>query len=367
MPKVSIVVPNYNHARFLRQRIDTILSQTFQDFELILLDDCSTDDSRAVLSSYASNPHVQAIEFNEQNSGTTYKQWNKGVRLARGEYVWLAESDDYSDPRFLERMVAVLDANSKAQFVFCRSYSTTEDGRPDGFGDSRFLGADQDCWSVDYCRDGREVCRRYMIRSNILPNASSVLFRKSAYERIGGADESMRLNGDWKLWASLMMQGDVAYVSEPLNYYRFHNSAVRYTLDLSKTVIPEWFAVARWIEDQVNPPKEVMRKAHRERAESWVPIVMSLRTPLHVKQTVLHAVRGMDPHPIIHSFVPALRAISRKLQRHWREFTSAPTQFLGNTHSEKQNGAGVSESLPYDEKGEVKVNRCGKHKSAGVN
>lgn len=322
MPAVSVIVPNYDHARFLHQRLDTILAQTFQDFELILLDDCSTDDSRSVLSSYSSDPHVSAVAFNEKNSGSTYKQWNSGVRLARGQYVWLAESDDYSDPRFLQRMVAVLDANPRVQFVFCRSHAVTEDGRLDGFGDSRFLGADQDCWSADYCRDGREVCRNYMIRSNILPNASSVLFRKAAYEAVGGADESMRLNGDWKLWATIMMQGDVAYVSEPLNYYRFHNSAVRYTLDMSRTVIPEWFAVARWIEDQVGPPPEVLRIARRERAEFWVPIVMGFHVPADVKRKVLRAVRAMDPHPIIHGFVPAVRAIQRKFLRHLRELTS---------------------------------------------
>src|SRR5580658_7167935 len=108
MPKVSVIVPNYNHARFLRRRIDTILAQTFQDFELILLDDCSTDESRSILREYASAPRVR-FEFNEVNSGSTFKQWNKGVRLTQGKYVWIAESDDYADIRLLERLVAVLN------------------------------------------------------------------------------------------------------------------------------------------------------------------------------------------------------------------------------------------------------------------
>lgn len=320
--KVSIIVPNYNHARFLRQRIDTILAQTFQDFELILLDDCSTDDSRSILSSYANDPRVH-LDFNDKNSGSTYKQWNKGIRLARCEYVWLAESDDYSDPRFLERLVSVLDANPHAQFVFCRSYAVTEDGRPDGFSETHFYGADQDCWDADYCRDGVEVCRNYMIRSNILPNASSVVFRKTAYEAVGGADESMRLNGDWKLWASLMMNGDVAYVSDPLNYYRFHDSAVRYTLDFSKTIIPEWFAVARWLEDRVSPPPEVLRKARRERAQQWVPAILSMHVPWKTKREILHRVRAIDPHPFRTSIRPALATIHRKFLRHWRALLPA--------------------------------------------
>src|SRR5246127_2931841 len=104
MPTVSVVVPNYNHARFLPERIESILRQSYQDFELILLDDCSSDDSRAILSQYADDPRVR-LEFNAVNSGSTFKQWNKGVRLARGKYVWIAESDDYADERLLQRLV----------------------------------------------------------------------------------------------------------------------------------------------------------------------------------------------------------------------------------------------------------------------
>src|ERR1035438_3657642 len=130
MPKVSIVVPNYNHARFLRRRIESVLRQTFQDFDLILLDDCSTDDSRSILSKYADDPRVK-IEFNEVNSGSSFKQWNKGVGLARGEYVWIAESDDYADERLLEKLVARLDSDASVVFSYCRSWGVSLDGRPD--------------------------------------------------------------------------------------------------------------------------------------------------------------------------------------------------------------------------------------------
>src|SRR5215469_3489317 len=108
MSRISIIVPNYNHARFLRQRIDTILAQTFQDFEVILLDDGSTDASRSILREYTSDPRVQ-LECNDINSGSTFKQWYKGVRLAHGRYVWIAESDDYADEQLLETLVARLD------------------------------------------------------------------------------------------------------------------------------------------------------------------------------------------------------------------------------------------------------------------
>lgn len=322
MPAVSIVVPNYNHARFLRQRIDTILAQTFQDFELILLDDCSTDDSRSILSSYASDPRVR-LDFNDKNSGSTFKQWNKGVRLARCEYVWIAESDDYADPSFLERLVAILASDPNIVVAWCRSWSVTEGGQLAGLAETRFLGADQDCWSVDYCRDGREVCRNYMIRSNIMTNASAILFRKAAYQRVGGADETMRLSGDWKLWASLLLEGKVAYVSETLNYYRFHDSAVRNTLDFPKIVLPEWFDVSRWLEDRVSAPPEVLRKACHERAQNWVPAVLSMHVPWKTKREILRRVRALDPHPFRSSIRPVFATLQRKFLRHWNSLPVA--------------------------------------------
>ena len=78
-PLVSVIVPNYNHAPYLRERIDSILNQTFQDFELILLDDCSPDNSREIINSYKDNPHVSHIVLNEENSGNTFVQWDLGV------------------------------------------------------------------------------------------------------------------------------------------------------------------------------------------------------------------------------------------------------------------------------------------------
>src|SRR5579864_5701533 len=155
MPAVSVIVPNYNHARFLRRRIDSVLQQTFQDFELILLDDCSTDDSRSILLSYASDPRVR-IEFNKANSGSTFKQWNKGARLARGKYVWIAESDDYADERLLEKLVARLDEDPSAVFCYCRSWQVSAEGLLSGFLDSYLADIDPQKWTADFRADGLE-------------------------------------------------------------------------------------------------------------------------------------------------------------------------------------------------------------------
>ncbi|HET6990511.1 MAG TPA: glycosyltransferase family 2 protein, partial [Bacteroidia bacterium] len=100
-PLVSVILPNYNHARFLEQRIKSILSQTFRDFEIIILDDCSTDNSREIIDRYRSDEKISHVIFNETNSGSAFSQWKKGIQSASGTYIWIAESDDFCDPDFL--------------------------------------------------------------------------------------------------------------------------------------------------------------------------------------------------------------------------------------------------------------------------
>jgi glycosyltransferase involved in cell wall biosynthesis len=121
MPVISVIVPNFNHAPYLEQRIESILNQTFQDFELILLDDCSTDSSVEVLKRYAEHPKLSHLVINEQNSGSTFRQWDKGIALAKGEYVWIAESDDVADPFFLETISKFINNQTDIGLAYTQS------------------------------------------------------------------------------------------------------------------------------------------------------------------------------------------------------------------------------------------------------
>ena len=94
-PLVSVIVPNYNHARYLEQRLDSVFGQTYPNFEVIILDDSSTDNSLEIINRYKYNPHLSQIVVNKTNSGSVFKQWAKGLSLAKGEWIWIAESDDY--------------------------------------------------------------------------------------------------------------------------------------------------------------------------------------------------------------------------------------------------------------------------------
>jgi hypothetical protein len=271
-PKVSVIVPNYNHARFLRQRLDSIMGQTFQDFELILLDDCSIDDSQSILSKYADDPRVR-LEFNAVNSGSTFKQWNKGVELARGEFVWIAESDDYADKRLLERLVPMLDAEPSSVLAYCRSWRVLADGQTSGFLDSDYTKVETPRWAEDFWADGREECQNYLVQRNTIPNASAVLFRKEVYVRVGGADESLVFCGDWKLWAAMALTGRIGYLGEPLNYFRFHDTSVRANSQRLGVGPIEYLEVIRWILQRVTPSDAVRRNLCEDVYSIWTPTV----------------------------------------------------------------------------------------------
>ena len=228
-PKVSVVVPSYNHGRYLAARLDSVLAQTFGDFEVIFLDDASPDDSLAVFERYRDHPKVRAF-INETNSGCVFKQWNKGVRAAKGEYVWIAESDDVADPRFLEVLVPLLDANPAAGLAYCKSLSIDETGRVLGEVDPWTRPLDPARWDADFTNSGPDEVRRYLSHRNTIPNASAVLLRRSVYEAVGHANENMRLLGDWEMWVRVLLASDVAYSARPLNLYRHtHDQSVRRT------------------------------------------------------------------------------------------------------------------------------------------
>lgn len=216
--KVSVIVPNYNHAAFLRQRLESILNQTYQDFELLLLDDCSTDNSREVFENYRSNPHVSQVVFNETNGGSPFRQWDKGIALAKGEWIWIAESDDYADPCFLERMMQEVVKTPDCSLAYAGTWWVNQEGK------KLWETPDSDCVNV---YSGNDFVRRKLAICNAIANVSECIFRREKYRPSeSNRYEWMRLCGDWFFYVLLAEQGSVVEVEQPLSYYRQHGSNV---------------------------------------------------------------------------------------------------------------------------------------------
>ena len=227
-PLVSVIIPSYNHEKFLKERIDSVLNQTFQDFELIILDDLSPDNSREIIESYRAHPKVSQIIYNEKNSGSTFFQWNKAVlSLAKGEFIWIAESDDVADPKFLEALVPMLQQHSEVVLAYSQSAKMDSEGKITG----SWSGWTQDLAAGNYFNDsfqmnGQEYIEKFLIHKNTIPNASAVLFRRKTYAEIGGAVVDMKTNGDWDLWLKFLLLGDVYFHNQMLNKFRYHSTSV---------------------------------------------------------------------------------------------------------------------------------------------
>jgi glycosyltransferase involved in cell wall biosynthesis len=224
---VSVIVPNFNHARYLPRRLQSIVTQTFRDVEILVLDDASTDDSLAVIAPWRDRADVRVIA-NAHNSGSPFAQWLRGLDEAQGEFVWIAESDDACAPDFLETLLALLRDPSVA-VAYANSLSI--DDRDEVTGDyatGPYLSALSTAkWQRPYRVAGaREVSDGFGVKNTIL-SASAVLFRRFAIDDALRADLArLRLAGDWRFFAEAMRGGEIAYTPRPLNYHRRHDASV---------------------------------------------------------------------------------------------------------------------------------------------
>ena len=177
-PTLSIIVPCYNHARFLPERLKSISEQSFGDFEIILLDDASTDNSQNVLQAYADQEmRVSATLFNDENGGCVNEQWRKGVRIAKGDFIWIAESDDVATPDFLQVLLQQFKSFPEIGMAYCDSMIIDDAGIELGgydYSHSEY----QNRWQGDFVLDGKTFIKEHLVFRNVIPNASAVVFRK---------------------------------------------------------------------------------------------------------------------------------------------------------------------------------------------
>jgi len=297
-PQVSVIVPNYNHAQYLEQRLDSVLNQTFDDFELIVLDDASSDDSLEVIKLYKDDPRIQ-LHLSAENSGNPFIQWNKGLILARGRYVWIAESDDYADPLLLRELVAAMDRNPNVGLAYCQSWVV---GSSQESNDKQLLEApygsftEADRWKADFVNSGAAEIKNYLVYKNTIPNASAVLFRKTLVSDGVMAPEEMRLAGDWMFWTQVLSRSDIAYIAKPLNYFRAPHSASqrektkRQCLDLL-----EGLEVYAFIEGNVQLTDAVKRKCLQHQVKLWSSLAFERRLSWDTNRAIYSKLLSVHP------------------------------------------------------------------------
>lgn len=256
-PLISIIVPNYNHMDYLRERLDSIYQQTYTNMEVILLDDCSTDNSVKILKEYKEKyPGITTLYINQVNGKNVFKQWEKGIALAKGELIWIAESDDYCSNNFLEELVPVFQ-NEAIMLAFAKSIFV-RNGK-ELFTTAEHVSVEGLNWNTSFVMTAHSIVKKAFSIKNIIPNVSSVVFRKTGKvpNEIKKFWEEVRLCGDWFFYLNVIKGGIVYYTNNAVNYYRIHDNSTSLAIQKTSRFYKEYEMIAMFIAENYDVPTTV--------------------------------------------------------------------------------------------------------------
>ncbi len=229
---IAAIIPNYNYADFIIERIDSVLFQTYPISELVILDDASPDNSVEVIENKIKEitkeyPKIK-VKFlkNEKNSGgCVFSQWQKGLKEVESEYFWIAEADDSADAHFLETAMEKFKERPNTVLFFSDSYRINQKNEVTSHTCSDWA----DMWKSgrykkDFYNSGLDEIKNYLSGTNPILNVSSVVWKNSPeLPKIFEEAKKYKVAGDWYIYSRVLENGDIAYSAKQLNYYRKHD------------------------------------------------------------------------------------------------------------------------------------------------
>lgn len=221
-PKVSVFLQTYDQAQYLGQSIESLLSQTLQDFELLIVDDCSPDDTQEVLQRYNSDHRITQIR-NPRNLGQ-HLSTNLHSQRLQGEFVVFASGDDVYLPELFEAEVSVLEKHSSVGLVHVDGYIIDATGNRKHLISDRYSGTFRALSLNGYVMRGLDFFK-LLLKANLIASHSTCMLRRECLEKVGSFDESLPQLGDWDMWMRIALNYDVAYISEPLVCWREHDQS----------------------------------------------------------------------------------------------------------------------------------------------
>ena len=248
--KVTVIVPNYNYKNFLDARIKSILNQTYPLYELIILDDASTDGStdfieRELLPKIRTkNPDLK-VKFvkNPRNSGKSITQWQKGFEEATGDFLWLAEADDLSDPNFLATVMQKFN-DKKVVLSYTNSVAINETEKVLTY-DFQNRSVDKQRsghWQTDFIENGESEIKNFFSINCNIPNVSACVFRldpEIPYQKYLESAKAFTQCGDWYFYLQVLKHGKIAYSRPALNFFRIHQNSVTASSKKSEKLLEE--------------------------------------------------------------------------------------------------------------------------------
>lgn len=312
---VSVIIPNYNYSRFIIERIDSILLQTVNIKELIILDDASTDDSVNIINEKIEQikndyPNIK-IKFivNEKNSGgSVFSQWQKGLKEVTSDYFWIAEADDSSNYKFLETALNFFEKNKDLVLFYSESKTIdannniTKDNCKDWM-DIFNVGH----WDNDYVNDGKDEIINYLSGNNTILNVSSILWKydKELYNIFEEA-KKYKIAGDWYIYAKYLEKGKIGFSHESLNYFRKHGKSVS-TLDIRDKEYKEVFEIQEMIRKKYELTDELKEKQiYRRRLMGYIENEKNNGTKGSVAWFIPQLLKGSGGHRTIFQNMQAL-------------------------------------------------------------
>ncbi len=264
--KVSVIIPNYNYENFIEERIDSVLKQTYPIYELIILDDCSIDNSvkkiMSVMEKYEGIIKYKIV-VNKENSKSVFSQWQKGFKESNGDYIWIAEADDSCSPYFLENVMKgfedqdVVISYSESMRINENNYIIKESCRDwmEGVSNTR--------WNHSFIHSGEEEIKEALSMCNTIPNVSAVVFKKKNQVDIIEQAKQYKISGDWFVYYTLLKNGKIAYCKKSLNYFRKHSQSTS-TVAKKEIELEEVLKIQKEIRDNYQLTSEqIMKQRYR--------------------------------------------------------------------------------------------------------
>ncbi len=229
--RVSVVVPNYNYEQYIEERLKSIINQTYPVYEIIVLDDASTDNSINKIRETLESQHIDCrIIINKENSGSVFKQWKKGVDSAKGTHVWVAEADDSCSDEFLDEVMQSFDT-PRVVLSYTESKQVDQDGHIMADNYLEYVAdIDAQHWLTSFIKNGSEEVAHALSVKNTIPNVSGVIFEKSCLkyvlEKHIDLIQTYRVAGDWLVYVLILKCGEISFSPLSLNFHRRHQQGV---------------------------------------------------------------------------------------------------------------------------------------------
>lgn len=206
-PKVSVLIPSFNYAQYLPEAIDSVLAQSYTDFELIIVDNCSTDNTVDVVNTYVEKDSRIKLHINETNIGM-YRNYNQALLLAKGEYIKFLNADDKFHPKLLEKFVYIFQNHPSVSLVTSyRQY----------FGDKSDILKP----SLNGLINGKEAILNVLETFNWIGEPTTVMFKRENLT-LGLFDTSLLMFADLDMWLRQMQVGDIYVIDTVLSFFRIH-------------------------------------------------------------------------------------------------------------------------------------------------